>query len=226
MDSRSTAKYATTLFEMSQMIKHNGKGGSKVPDKVRQQQESAEALAKSRAEKLFSAPEPAEQPASPAKVAEPTLEQRLADIDRRSRERAAEEKRGLAMHYLDDAKRAFKKALSNTTDENLKKAYEEMTRLEKLTEGSTAPSGSRISEGLERATGLRVRRSADDLKGEAEKLVEFLKANPGSKGSAVTEATGVTVKQPLNVRTFIEKYMPGTKVKTEGQKAGTVYSIA
>ena len=51
-------------------------------------------------------------------------------------------------------------------------------------------------------------------------------ANPGSKGSAAVDATGVIVKQPLNVRTFIEKYLPGTKVKTEGQKAGTLYSIS
>ena len=74
--------------------------------------------------------------------------------------------------------------------------------------------------------GKRVRRSAEDLQADAVKLVEFLRANPGSKGGAAQEATGVTVKPPLNVRTFVEKYGPkGVKVKVEGQKAGTTYSV-
>ena len=103
-----------------------------------------------------------------------------------------------------------------------------MQRLERLAGDASAPAGGGRSDGGgegggERAT--RERRSPDSLKADAQKLAEWLKGHPNSKGSAATEATGVVVKPPLNVRTFIEKYAPGTKVKTEGQKAGTLYSV-
>ena len=212
------------------MTKHatNGKTHTKVPDKVRQSQEAAQELARAQAERMFTPVEP-QAPAVPANGAhapEPSLEQRLADIDRRAKERASEEKRQLANHYLQEARNAFRRAVSRTTDEAVKTAYEEMQRLEKLA-GDTTPAPADGGTGRPAAGDrpTRERRSPDSLRSDAQKLADWLRGHPASKGSAAVEATGVVVKQPLNVRTFVEKYLPGTKVKTDGQKAGTLYSI-
>ncbi len=216
------------------MSKHfsNGKPHSKVADKSRSQKDSAaEEIARAQAERMLTPMEPQPPTGGPpaAAAAEPSLEQRLADIDRRARERATEEKRQLAAHYLQEARNAFRRAVSRTTDEAVKTAFEEMQRLERLagdagTGSAEGPSGGRSAAAAgEKPT--RERRSPDSLRTDAQKLADWLRGHPGSKGSAAVEATGVTVKQPLNVRTFVEKYLPGVKVKTDGQKAGTLYSI-
>jgi len=214
------------------MTRHvtNGKSHQKAPDKVRQPKETTEEIARANAERLLTpvVPQPAPSvPVAPVAV-EPSLEQRLADIDRRAKERASEEKRALAAHYLTEARNAFRRAVSRTTDDAVKTAFEEMQRLERLAgDAATTPSDNGAASGGkgggERAT--RERRSPDSLRADAQKLADWLRSHPGSKGSAAVEATGVVVKQPLNVRTFIEKYLPSVKVKTEGQKAGTLYSI-
>ncbi len=215
------------------MTKHvaNGKSHTKVPDKVRNQREAAEEIARAQAERLLT-PVESTAPAGGGNggggpAPEPSLEQRLADIDRRAKLRATEEKAALASHYLAEARNGFRRAVSRTTDEAVKSAYEEMQRLEKMagdTAAAPADGGGAGGGGSgERTT--RERRSPDSLKVDAQKLADWLRGHPGSKGSAATEATGVAVKPPLNVRTFIEKYLPGAKVKTEGQKAGTLYSI-
>ena len=224
------------------MTRHtsNGKpphrGADKVPDKVRQQREGAEEMARAAAERLLTPAEPTppdESSAPPQQAAEPSLEQRLADIERRAKQRVMEEKAALAAHYLTEARNAFRRAVSRTSDETVKTAYEDMLRLEKMAEsvgggggGSSSSASARSDAGTgdgERPT--RERRSGEALRADAMKMVAYLKGNPNSKGSAVTKATGVVVKPPLNVRTFIEKYAPGNKVTTEGQKAGTLYSI-
>jgi hypothetical protein len=214
------------------MTRHvtNGKSHPKAPDKVRQQKETTEEIARANAERLLTPVTPQPAPSVPAAPAapEPSLEQRLADIDRRAKERASEEKRALAAHYLTEARNAFRRAVSRTTDDAVKTAFEEMQRLERLAgDAATTPSDNGAAAGgkggAERAT--RERRSPDSLRTDAQKLADWLRGHPGSKGSAAVEATGVVVKQPLNVRTFIEKYLPSVKVKTEGQKAGTLYSI-
>ena len=189
-------------------------------------------MARAAAERLLTPPEssaPAET-APAAAAAEPSLEQRLADIDRRAKQRATEEKAALAAHYLTEARNGFRRAVSRTTDEAVKTAFEEMQRLERLAgdagNGTGRPdAGDRPSAADAGDRPTRERRSPDSLRADAQKLFDWIKAHPQSKGSAATEATGVVVKQPLNARTFIEKYLPGAKVKTEGQKAGTLYSI-
>lgn len=162
-----------------------------------------------RTTKTMNKPQP--EPESAA----PTIEEKLADIDRRLKQQAVEEKRKVATAHLSEARSRVKTLLSKTTDQELRSAMEEVRKLERLAGDSPADD-----EGTK-----RVRRSSEDLKADAQKLVEFLKANPGSKGSDAMSSTGVEVKPPLNVRTFIEKYMPGVKVKTDGQKAGTTYSV-
>ena len=208
------------------MTKHtsNGKTAAKVPDKGRMQREAAEDVARANAERLLTPPESTPPTAAPSAPAEPSLEQRLADIDRRAKERAVEEKRQLAAHYVAEARNAFRRAVSRTTDEAVKTAFEDMQRLERLAGDPSTPGRSDASDTAgDRPT--RERRSPDSLRVDAMKLVAYLKDHPNSKGSAATSATGVVVKPPLNVRTFIEKYAPGTRVKTDGQKAGTLYSI-
>jgi hypothetical protein len=207
----------------------NGKSHPKVPEKARQQREATEEAARANFERLLTPLETpvAAVPAAVQPAAEPTLEQRLAAIDRRARERADEEKRALATHYVTEARNAFRRAVSRTTDEAVKTAFEELQRLERLA-GDAAVAGTSESASGPVASGdrpTRERRSADSLKVDAQKLADWLRQHPGSKGSAATDATGVIVKQPLNVRTFIEKYLPGAKVRTEGQKAGTLYSM-
>ena len=217
------------------MTKHvsNGKSHSKASEKAIHQREADQQLARAQAERLLTPVEP--QPpahvvsAAPA-AAEPSLEQRLADIDRRARQRATEEKAALASHYLAEARNAFRRAVSRTTDEAVKTAYEEMQRLERMAgDAGTAPAADGPAGRASSAAGgektTRERRSPESLRVDAQKLADWLGHHPGSKGSAAIEATGVVVKQPLNVRTFIEKYLPGSKVKTEGQKAGTSYSM-
>ncbi len=148
--------------------------------------------------------------------AAPKIEEKLAAIDRRLKQQAIEEKRKVAVSHLSAARARVKALLSKTTDQDLRAALEEVRKLERL--AGDAPAGD---DGAK-----RVRRSAEELHADAAKLVEFLKDNPGSKSATIQEATGVTVKPPLNVRTFIEKYGPkGTKVKVDGQKAGTTYSV-
>ena len=156
---------------------------------------------------------------APTKITEtaPTLEDKLAEIDRRLKQQTLDEKRKVAVAHLAEARNRVKTLLAKTTDHELKSAMDEVKKLERM-----AGDPPTQDDGI----GKRVRRSADDLQADAIKLVEFLRGNPGSRGTAVQEATGVVVKAPLNVRTFVEKYGPkGVKVKVEGQKAGTTYSI-
>ena len=68
----------------------------------------------------------------------------------------------------------------------------------------------------------RGKRTNDQLKADAAKIVEFLRKNPGSKAGAISEATGVDYGQSLS--DFVEKYAD-VKLGKEGEKAGTVYSL-
>ena len=228
------------LFIIAYMTRHTGNGKqphrgaphSASPPVDKKRDSGAEDAARAAAERLLTPPEPsAPAEAAPTAAAEPSLEQRLADIDRRAKQRATEEKAALAAHYLTEARNGFRRAVSRTTDEAVKTAFEEMQRLERLAGDAGTSTGGR-GDGGDRPSSAdagdrptRERRSPDSLRADAQKLFDWIKAHPQSKGSAATEATGVVVKQPLNARTFIEKYLPGAKVKTEGQKAGTLYSI-
>ena len=149
--------------------------------------------------------------------AKPSLADEIAKIEARLKQQAVDEKRQLALGYLKDARARMKGLLAKTTDQALKVAVEEVRQLEKMVGDDAAAADS---DGKR-----RVRRSADDLKADAEKLVAYLRANPASKGSAVQEATAVEVKPPLNIRTFVEKHLPSVKIRVEGQKAGTLYSV-
>jgi hypothetical protein len=209
------------------MVAKHTKPTHKIPDKMQQQREAAEAAARAKALKAFTPAEEDEPAAVPVREhVEPSLEQRLADIDRRARERAADEKKQLAMHYVTEARHKFRRAVANTTDENVRLAFEEMNKMERLAgDAATANGSSTASNGDGEPTARRERRSPEALKADAEKLVDYLRGNPNSKASSVLHATGVVVKPPLNVRTYIEKYLPNVKVRTEGQRVSTTYSI-
>ena len=182
--------------------KHTG-----VPDKVRKQREEA---ARIEAEKALTEKETQQQPAG-----EPSLKQRLADIDRRAKERAEQEKSQLAAHYYGEAKRAFIRAVSLTQDEAVKSSYETMLELEKLVGNASTSAGSSPA-----STG-RTKRNAEQLKADAEKLVEFLKKNPGSNASQLKEVADFGISPSE----FIEKYS-SHKIKKEGSRANMTYSLA
>jgi hypothetical protein len=156
-------------------------------------------------------------PAPAPEVTTPTIEERMAELDARLKKQIAEEKKKFAMGYLTEARARMKGLLAKTTDVALKAAVEEVRKLERM----VGEGGSGASEDV----GTRVRRSVEELQADATAIVSYLKAHPGSKSSAVMEATGITIKPPLNVKTFVTKYVPGVKVKVEGMKAGTTYSI-
>ena len=94
-----------------------------------------EQLARERAERLLTPAARAEQnePSRPtARASEPSLEDRLAAIERRAREHAAEEKRAITIQYLDEAHRRFERAVSETSDQTLRSAYLDLQRAERL----------------------------------------------------------------------------------------------
>ena len=190
------------------MTKHstNGKTQSKVPDKGRQQQDTAQELARAQAERMLTPVEP-QAPAAASNgthAAEPSLEQRLADIDRRAKERASEEKAAVGQPLppggpqrlppgrQPDDRRGGQVGVRGDA------AAGENGRLIPPPPRPTA-CAARPAAG-DRPT--RERRSPDSLRSDAQKIADWLRGHPGSKGSAAVEATGVVVKQPLNVRTF------------------------
>lgn len=185
------------------------KKGTSTPSKVKTQQEEA---ARIKAEQLLSSSS-ASSSATP-KAKEATLEESLAAIDRRAKERAAEEKAALAKHYLVDAQAKFKRLLSNTKDEDLKAAYEELLKIEKM-----AGAGHILAESSAPSGGKK-KRSKEELKADAEKIVHFLRSNPNSKASDVKAVAdfGISLKE------FVEKYTD-TKIAKEGSLSNMTYSI-
>ena len=94
-----------------------------------------EQLARERAERLLTPAARAEQNEPlrpPARPVEPSLEERLAAIERRAREHAAEEKLALATKYLAEARRRFERAVTDTSDQTLRSAYFDLQRAERL----------------------------------------------------------------------------------------------
>ncbi len=211
------------------MLKHSNGKAKHVDKPFEKNNRQKEEEARASAERLLTPVESEQNKgATPPQAEEPSLEQRLADIDRRGRQRVDDEKRQLAADYLSQAQRRFKRAISNTTDEEVKKAYEEVQRLDSLAGGGGGsggggyPSSSASSESKS-PTG-RIRRSAETLQGEAHKILTFLKAHPRSKAGEIARGTDVDFGQSLSA--FMSKYATGTKLKSEGSKSTTVYSIA
>ena len=94
-----------------------------------------EQLARERAERLLTPAARAEQNApelSPARALEPTLEERLAAIDRRWTQYANGEKKSLALDLLDAAKKKFAAAVARTTDEDVRHAADLLRHAERL----------------------------------------------------------------------------------------------
>ena len=79
-------------------------------------------------------------------------------------------------------------------------------------------SGSRRKE----SSGTRTRRSAEQLKADADSIVAYLKAHPDSKASDIAKATGANFKPSL--KEFMKAQ--GVKVDTQGDKVNMTYSLA
>lgn len=74
-----------------------------------------------------------------------------------------------------------------------------------------------------RGSGKRVRRSKDERLADAEKILAYVKAHPGCKAGEVERATNVNFKPSM------AKFLAdngGHKVKTDGNKASTTYTLA
>jgi hypothetical protein len=95
-----------------------------------------EQLARERAERLLSpaARAQANEPERPAaRLPEPTLEERLAAIDRRWLAWAAEIKAGILGDQLEIARKRFAQAVAVTRDEQVRQAHGLVQRVERLT---------------------------------------------------------------------------------------------
>lgn len=146
-------------------------------------------------------------------------------------ENVAEEKASDAPDLFDEYKKALaalqekhlapirkeRDALAQRIAEDTRLLAEVDARIAKFT-GETTPT--RLPPRTSGNGGKRERKTDDQLKGDAQAVYDFVKANPGSSSGAITEATGVDPS--IGIRGLLEKYMPG-KVKTEGQKRGTTY---
>lgn len=73
------------------------------------------------------------------------------------------------------------------------------------------------------AGGRRVRRSAEDLQADAQKIIDYLAKHPKAKASDIKKATGVNFAPSL---VKFVKENNGAKVATEGNRASTLYSLA
>ena len=94
-----------------------------------------EQLARERAERLLTPAARAEQHTPerpPARAPEPTLEERLAAIDRRWVAYATEEKRAIVADLLDIARKKFHAAVAQTTDEGVRQATDLLRQAERL----------------------------------------------------------------------------------------------
>ncbi len=176
------------------------------PTKVQKQKEEAAALA---ASKLMTPKE-----STPGATPEPTLQERLEAIDRRAKERAAEEKQQLAHKYLVDARAEFQRAVSKSDDEEVKTAYETWQQMEKLAGGSHGAGAT--SEKGSKGT----KRSKDQLKVDADALVAYLEKHPNSKAADLKAIADFG----LSLSKFVEKYA-GRKVHKEGSLSNMTYSL-
>jgi len=71
-------------------------------------------------------------------------------------------------------------------------------------------------------TGTRQRRSREEIEAMASKVVDYIRKHPGTTAGQIKAAVGDYQAQSLSK--WLEQYS-GVKVKTEGNKATTKYSI-
>ena len=113
------------------MVRHNGGSAAQI-DLSREQ---VEQLARERAERLLTPAARAQEntPDRPApRPPEPTLEERLAAIDRRWAAYAQQQRTELVTDLLDQARRRFAAAVAATPDEQVRAAAAAMAHAERL----------------------------------------------------------------------------------------------
>lgn len=189
-------------------------------------------------------PSPAVSPSKAAPSAakqrvEATYEVMLAEIDRRADEARA----ALASQYVGHARHDFERLIRITRDLPLRHAWEEWHRLKALANdphdilGAISPEAGRDSD--EEALGRmllpagsggppRIRRTPDQLKADALKVVEFVRGYSRNHPAGVS-AIQIREQFPsINFTTapvlWVKKYC-GKKLKTTGAKGSTRYSF-
>jgi len=193
----------------------------KLPDKVQQQKEEA---ARMEAERLLSQRE-IERPA-PEDDTEPTLFERLEDIDRRQREIAAQKKRDLAGAYLSTARAQFKKLIANTEDEPLRKAWDELQELERLVSNvGGAVNGHAIHAPVAESSVSRVRRSKEELEKLATDIIAFIHA-AGAKGVGGRDINEKFGKMTPSITVFLNSQGMQPRYVTRGERAAMTYHAA
>ena len=86
---------------------------------------------------------------------------------------------------------------------------------------STKKTGKKAKRAAKK-TGTRVRRSVDDINRTADKVLAFVKANPGKGAAAISKGTRTS---PKDLKRPVIMLLDAKKVRTKGQKRGTTYWI-
>ena len=71
-----------------------------------------------------------------------------------------------------------------------------------------------------KSAGKRVRRSADDIAELGERILTYVKANPGTRMEAIGKALR---KDTKDLRRSVQDLIAAKKLRTKGQKRGTEY---
>ena len=117
--------------------------------------------------------------------------------------------------------------IRQTAEQRIHVIAEQVERLNELYHSATGRyyvSSKKDKAAAKADSGERqARRSSEDLKAQADEVVDFLKVK-GREGAKATEMKAKFGKLSPGVKPFIEKHTD-YKIKTEGAKAGTVYFI-
>ena len=83
-----------------------------------------------------------------------------------------------------------------------------------------AATKTRRKTSRKKATGKRIRRSADDIAKVSERVLAYVKANPGTRMEAIAKALR---KDTKDLRRSVQDLLAAKKLRTKGQKRGTEY---
>jgi hypothetical protein len=155
---------------------------------------------------------------APARKTRRTVEQRIADLQKKIEEikvREAE-KRAQAdpsKRHVKAALKALDKAIGASKDAALRRTLGEARE---MLAGSLA--GGDVGE-----LRPRTRRTASEFEDLATMLLAYVRSNPGQRGEQIAEALGTDTG---TMRPVMKRLIADGKVSTEGQRRGMTYSPA
>ncbi len=143
-----------------------------------------------------------------------TVDEQIADLAAkinaiRERETRREAKKDPALRHATSAMRSLDKALAASKDAEVRHAL------------LTVRSGLAPVLGTPSSPNGRVRRSAAEVDGLADSLLNYVINNPGQRGEVIAAEMAVDTNA---MRPVMKKLIAAGKVRTEGQRRGMTYS--